>query len=241
MADAFRESPPWTLIDVIVILLALNLFGLGYGIFGGNLFLKLVDTFPFLPDTDLGEFFFSGFLQALVLVSLVAGFAFARKGDWSGLGLGAAPFWPVFMAGLGGGVLLFVLVLVSVSLLNLLAPEPPELQPFAEIVLQTRTLKELLVPLVLGSIVAPFSEELYFRGFAYPVFRKYWGAPVAIVVSSLFFASLHFDLYRLLPIALGGAGLAWLYERSRSLYTPMIAHSVWNTLMTLLMFAGRST
>jgi len=238
MTDNFRSTPPWKIIDIIIILVALNLFGFAYELFGGNLYLKLVDILPAFPDTDLGEFFFGGALQALVLVCLVLVFVFKRKAGWTSLGLGKTPIWPVFRDGFGGGALLFGLVLTAVALINLLSPQPVKPQPFAEIVLQAKNLNELIVPLIMGSVFAPISEELYFRGFVYPVFRGYWGIPIAIAISSLFFASLHFDLIRLLPIALGGAGLAWLYEKNGSIYTPIIAHSVWNTLMTLLIFSG---
>jgi membrane protease YdiL (CAAX protease family) len=55
-----------------------------------------------------------------------------------------------------------------------------------------------------------------------------------IVLSALFFSIMHFDIYRLLPIAAGGAGLAYLYERTGNIWTNIIAHAVWNGVMIAL-------
>jgi hypothetical protein len=40
----------------------------------------------------------------------------------------------------------------------------------------------------------------------------------------------------MIPLAFGGIWLNWLYEKSGSIYTSIIAHSVWNGIMTILIF-----
>ncbi len=73
-------------------------------------------------------------------------------------------------------------------------------------------------------------EEVYFRGFLYPALRQHFGAAKGIIITALFFSCMHFDLYRLIPIAAGGIGLTYLYERSGNIWTNIIAHGVWMLL-----------
>jgi membrane protease YdiL (CAAX protease family) len=47
---------------------------------------------------------------------------------------------------------------------------------------------------------------------------------------------MHFDFIRFLPLAVGGLVLTWLYEKTKSLWSVIIAHGVWNILMTVLMW-----
>lgn len=49
---------------------------------------------------------------------------------------------------------------------------------------------------------------------------------------------MHRDLFRLIPIAVGGIGLAYIFERTKSLWASIFAHSTWNTVMLLLMATG---
>lgn len=137
--------------------------------------------------------------------------------------------------GLWSGILLCFAVIGAGVLMTFIAGPPPP-QDVELLLKGFKEGKDMWLPFISISILAPISEEIYFRGMAYPVFRTRFGPIPAMVVSGLFFGSLHMDLYRLLPISLGGIGLAYLYERSGSLVTPIIAHSVWNTLMLVLLY-----
>ncbi|HEY9660386.1 MAG TPA: CPBP family intramembrane glutamic endopeptidase, partial [Allocoleopsis sp.] len=83
-------------------------------------------------------------------------------------------------------------------------------------------------------------EEILFRGFLLPSLTKYvpvWGA---IGLSSLLFAIAHLSLSEVLPLAVLGAVLGFVYTRSRSLLAPMMLHSLWNsvTMVGLLLLGG---
>lgn len=54
--------------------------------------------------------------------------------------------------------------------------------------------------------------------------------------SGAIFALLHLDLWRFLPLALGGIGLAYLYDRTGNILASIIAHATWNTIMILLLY-----
>ena len=115
-------------------------------------------------------------------------------------------------------------------------PYEAELQDFAKILLMVDSYGELFLAVIMGVVLAPLGEEIFFRGFFYPALRRRFGAAWGIVITALFFSALHFDLYRLLPIAVGGIGLTYLYEKTRNIWTSIIAHGVWNGIMIALIF-----
>lgn len=80
-----------------------------------------------------------------------------------------------------------------------------------------------------AAIAAPIVEELIFRGYLYPIMKKYTGAWFALISSSLLFGIIHVSLVPLIPLALFGAILVLLYEYTESIWTPIIAHCIFNT------------
>ncbi|PRR68597.1 CPBP family intramembrane glutamic endopeptidase [Neomoorella humiferrea] len=138
-------------------------------------------------------------------------------------------------SGLGGGLVLFLLVILVGSLLQLFLPDQAP-QPFTELVIHARRPSDLLIPLFLASFLAPVTEELYFRGFLFPVLKERYGLKKGLLGSGLIFALLHFDLVRFLPLTMGGVGLAYLYERTENIVAAIIAHATWNTIMIFLLY-----
>lgn len=79
-------------------------------------------------------------------------------------------------------------------------------------------------------VVAPICEEVIFRGYLYGVAKRYCGPIAAALGSALIFSAAHTSLVALLPLALFGLVLVWLYERTGSLWTPIAAHACFNAL-----------
>lgn len=79
-------------------------------------------------------------------------------------------------------------------------------------------------------VVAPFAEELCFRGFFYPLLKKYAGRWASLLIVSVFFAVIHQGLVQLIPLFVLSALLIWSYERSRSLWVPICSHAFFNAL-----------
>ena len=66
-------------------------------------------------------------------------------------------------------------------------------------------------------IVAPLTEEVFFRGMLYRIVRERWGVWIGVIVSSLVFAVGHLSITRAVLAFFLGSLSALLYERSRSL------------------------
>lgn len=175
--------------------------------------------------------------QSLFLVGGTLYLSLGRWGmTWADLGLGPAHFRKGMKEGFSSGFFIFLLVIAGGMLVEMFYPiSSAEMQPFTAVVLEASSPLQRLVLFVFGVIIAPFAEELYFRGLLFSLLREHLGLVKGVVLSGLVFGLLHFDLVRLFPLALGGMALALLYDRTGSLYAPIMAHGVWNGLMFLIL------
>jgi membrane protease YdiL (CAAX protease family) len=100
-------------------------------------------------------------------------------------------------------------------------------------------------PLLLGLmsfgavVAAPLCEELVFRGYLYPVMKKFSGVWPAAVASALLFGCAHGSLTALLPLFLFGFLLVMIYERTGSLWAPISAHFAFNAVTVTYQMAIR--
>jgi len=79
-------------------------------------------------------------------------------------------------------------------------------------------------------VLAPFVEELTFRGVGFGLLAARFGTEPAIVGSALFFGLAH-GLVEALPLLVAfGIGLAWLRERQGSTIPGMILHGTFNAV-----------
>lgn len=90
-------------------------------------------------------------------------------------------------------------------------------------------------------IVAPLVEETIFRGYLYPILKKFTGFIPALIFTSLFFGLIHVHLPALLPLSIFGLLLVILYEKTKTLWAPIIAHCTFNLLTVAVSFAGLGT
>jgi membrane protease YdiL (CAAX protease family) len=79
-------------------------------------------------------------------------------------------------------------------------------------------------------IVAPVAEEVIFRGYLYPVVKKYAGTTVALLLTAVLFAVLHGHVPSIPALTMLAVCLGLAYEKSGSLLVPMIMHAVFNAV-----------
>lgn len=83
---------------------------------------------------------------------------------------------------------------------------------------------------------APVTEELFFRGLVFGGFSR-WGFWPAALLSGLLFSLVHFDPGSVVPFFAIGVALAWLYQRSGTLWYPILFHFAFNAVsFTILAF-----
>jgi len=220
------ENPRWNFWQALYLILIVYLieFVLGW--------LKLPTNLAYLKGYV--NYVLIGFGEGFVFLAALFLFLKVFKGSFADLGLANFNLKKL-LGGLGGGIALFFLVgLLGNFLVNYFGTPKP--QSFALAVEGAASFWQLIPLLLLGGVVVPLKEELVFRGLVYPPLRQRYGKPAGMLFTALFFGLVHFDLVRFLPLLVGGFILTWLYEKSKSLWTSIIAHGVWNILMTVLMW-----
>jgi len=114
--------------------------------------------------------------------------------------------------------------------------------PVQEAVLVLQTSKDGLllgVMAVAVVVVAPLAEEMLFRGYLYPVLKRFSGVSFGCVMSGLIFATAHQELAALPSLFFLGVLLALLYERSGSIWAPIGMHALFNATTVVLSLVPR--
>jgi membrane protease YdiL (CAAX protease family) len=84
--------------------------------------------------------------------------------------------------------------------------------------------------------VAPFVEELAYRGVGYSLLLARYGKWPAIVAVGILFAASHGLLQAFPELAVLGCALAWLRSRTGSVYPGMLVHSAFNSIALAYVF-----
>lgn len=189
--------------------------------------LSVPGTLLLLTSTQIGLLIITGGL--VVLPRALAGLRLAPAGRvWKTMALGlglAVPAW------VGATVLAYLagLLFDAVGL----RPDNTILDSF----LNRADPTVLLVALV---VVAPVSEELFFRGVVYNAWERERGATVATLGSAALFALIHGSVYSLAPIFALGVALALLYRATRSLPATMALHAGFNAISVVIALLARA-
>jgi hypothetical protein len=94
-----------------------------------------------------------------------------------------------------------------------------------------------IIPIILAAVViAPLVEEFLFRGYFYPVLKRYFGASGSAVLTSVLFALTHANVASLLALALLALCFTVAYEMTGSLLVPMGMHSLFNAANLALLY-----
>jgi uncharacterized protein len=132
-----------------------------------------------------------------------------------------------------------ILLSVSLQILAHFLPIPKDLP----IDTFFRTPAEAWALGLLSITLAPLMEELFFRGFLYPVLARGLGLPLAVFLTALAFAALHgsqlmFSWGPVLVIFLVGLVLTLVRAKTNSVAAGVIIHTAYNGTITVAMFAA---
>lgn len=229
------RDPAWTAVD-LVRLVVLTIFALIAGIFA----VVLITRFWIYPHSNIGD------IARIPLVA-VAGqglayllvFAYMyilvtrerRRPDF----LNAIHWnWPSSPAVY---VLIGVVLSIALQILASRLPIPKNLP----IDTFFSTPSEAWVLTIFGMTLAPLMEEMFFRGFLYPVLARGVGVTAAIVITGFTFALLHgsqlmYSWGPVLVIFLVGIVLTVVRARKDSVAAGLIVHVAYNGTISALMF-----
>ena len=84
------------------------------------------------------------------------------------------------------------------------------------------------VQILCTGILIPVIEELLFRGVVFRILRKWLPFLWSALISSLIFGIYHGNLVQFVYASLCGIFLAYVYEKSKSIFAPICAHMTMN-------------
>lgn len=103
---------------------------------------------------------------------------------------------------------------------------------------QSISFQDFIWLFILGAVAAPIVEEFMFRGLLYPLLRNRLTVAIAVAMSALLFAFLHFIPPLVPALLVMGVVLAVLVERYESLYPSILVHSLNNGAALLALYAA---
>ena len=230
------ENPPWSFWDVVRVallaLLAITLFGsMAIGIAGRGLTTAQMQGLERDPLVVVPAELAADILVVAFMVWLLRsrGLAFWRGVQWNF----PATRW-------AGYVAVGALLAIAVQAASALLPIPKEL-PIDRYFSSTAG---AYLMAFFGVAVAPLVEELFFRGFLYPVIARRLGMGAGVVLTAIAFAFIHeSQLARawapLLLLFVVGLVLTGVRAQKHSVGATWLMHAGYNgALFTLLYFAS---
>jgi len=90
-----------------------------------------------------------------------------------------------------------------------------------------------------AAVVAPVTEEIFFRGFVYPGINKKIGSHWAVYITALLFTAVHIPQYRYHPhilfyIFLGGLFLTLARAITKSTWVTILLHTLYNSTIIIV-------
>jgi len=235
-ADLQRENPPWTLLDVVRILLVaiVAIVVLGAVIIPvAARHLGVPPTSAQITENPRVALPVQTSAYMVVLVFMVMTLRVRRQPFWKTIQWN----WPAtrWFAYLLAGVVLGFLIEGASAFL----PIPKEV-PFDKYFTDA---SGAYLMAIFGVTLAPLMEELFFRGFLYPSLNRALGLALSLVITALSFALLHAAQLAhawapLLLIFLVGLALTYVRARTKSVASSFLLHAGYNsTLFALMWFA----
>jgi membrane protease YdiL (CAAX protease family) len=233
-----REWTVEALMPRAAVFLVLLFIGLNLGLVAGKLGGDASDAPPGLAQIVIATLA----LQGASLV-LVAWFLRRNAMRWRhAFGLKHRP-WLAAAKGLLLGLLalpvLWFMQPQCAELLRKVGWEPQQ-QTMVEVFQQMHSLPGKLYLGFAALVLAPFTEEILFRGLLYPALKQFIRRDVALALAALLFAALHSNAASFLPLVLLALALALLYDHTQNLLAPIAAHATFNTGNVVLLLVMQS-
>jgi len=217
------EPPSWRgywILFLPVLLILFQLIPLGLSVLGLRLTLTVVLISAVVAD---------------LLIVGVAAFVVALKPERLGL-VPPRRKRDLVLLPILGALLSFVGLYIAEGILSLLMGERPPPQRVAQALAEAQGTGLRVLAIAAVGIVAPFAEEVVFRGVSFRGLRRRLGFFPAAAVSAALFSLAHLDLQHGLQLFVVGVVLAWTVERSGSILPGILLHAVINLTSLLVIW-----
>jgi len=230
------ENPHWSLWDVLalaiitILTIALSLLAVS---FAAHRYL-----YPHVPWAEVAQRPDLIVLSQLVAYVIVLGVMYQLAGDTSRAQVAGSIRWN-WPRNWGLFLVCGVALSLGLQLFARVLPMPKKLPLDAFF----QTPRQAWLLSLFGITFAPLLEELFFRGFLYPVLARWLRVPAAVVLTALLFAFIHgsqlsFSWGPVLIIFLVGLTLSAVRAYKKSVACALLMHIAYNaTISTALFFS----
>jgi membrane protease YdiL (CAAX protease family) len=224
---AATQPAPWRLVAWLAFVLGLTAIGYASNLAGGD----PPDDIAYRWASSIGALIQYGLMFGILLL---IGHGLDRRAFFA---LRAPRSWP---RAAGYIVLGFVAInLVSWAYIQASGADPSDEQGLVPDGWDPDRAPQFIAFFITVVVVAPFVEELIYRGVGYSVLAPY-GAWVAIIATGVLFGASHGLLEALPILAAFGILLAWLRARTDSVYPGMLLHAVFNGVALIVAVTGNA-
>jgi membrane protease YdiL (CAAX protease family) len=230
-----REGATWSWLEAVGVYVVAFLIA-------GMLSLPVLNAFG--EESDLANMT-ATVVAAIVIVGILIGWLSVYHRGWVGVmrlpekGRWGAEIFAGVLFGLG--LYVVAVVLVGGLLLILLNALSGEQVQAPEQVPQGLSAVGIAVTSLYAIVIAPFGEELFFRGVLFRTLRDRHGLRIGLLGTAIGFGLIHFipgeavdALLLMLVMAFTGASLGYLYERRGTIVAPIAAHMTFNVIGLVL-------
>jgi hypothetical protein len=233
---AIDQQFSWRWRDLLIIVLGIvGILFLGILIFvgvtiarGGNL-----DN---LIEPTISQTLALTLLEAVALILGVYLFGIRRRNlSWESVGLRSTTWSWVLISVIVTLILIPIVGLITLAVL-FLSGQPLDNPQLDFLLPEGLSALDAIFMLLLAGIVAPFGEELLFRGVIYTFLRERWGIWLSVLLSSFLFGLIHGNVAIGVTGFLLGVVAAIVYEYSKSLWTAVVVHAINNSLKIALLY-----
>lgn len=242
------KPPPWDIGEIFkIIILAIffsYLFFMLFGFFLGMLQSIMKVKFVFYKNENLRMVFDTIVLDCMIFVVILGflwnvykrrltSFGFAKKNILKNIFYGISGYISIIPV-------IFIIGVFVYIILNILKIKPPP-QPIVGLFLAEKNVALMLISSTIAAIFGPVIEEIFFRGVMYNAIKRKIGIFWGIFITSVLFSFLHthamtYFLVGFVPIAILGAVLAYLYEKTGSLIPSITLHILNNVGSVVMVF-----
>ncbi|MEO1857296.1 MAG: type II CAAX endopeptidase family protein [Rubritalea sp.] len=202
--------------------------------------LSLISPYQDPSDNDLSSILL---IANFAILSLMAGIVLAifQKRGLLPDALGLHPKHPMQVISWSIAAYIFFFIL-SIAMSQLGLEEwlssrlgEQQRQQIVNEMMATQENQKRLIMILGACVIAPIAEEIVFRGYLYPVVKRYTEPVIAAIFTGVIFGAIHGQIWAVIPLSLFGILLAVLYEKSGSIWACILCHAMFNTINVFFM------
>lgn len=96
----------------------------------------------------------------------------------------------------------------------------------------------IIIAGLIALVIAPFAEEIFFRGFMLQTIAKNISPAWGVVLTAMIFASVHFEFQSIMPLLILSLVLNILFIKTKSIWPGIIFHIFNNTAAFIIVLFG---